>query len=154
MAGGLFGLFGDALADLLRAKGIGPIVKWVNDFLFIRILSQEISKYNLQRHSNRKIIEHNGGRIQSGGRIWYKGTTLTEVGAEQFAEDLGFPLQHIEMRATAFLYDFKEIKIDQVTDPLGIPWEHSKDVAFSMKIIFTGFKWDLELKTISLPKAK
>ena len=151
-AGGLFGLFGDALADLLRAKGIGPIVKWVDDFLFIRIPSQEIPKYNLQRHSNRKIIEHNGGHIQSGGRIWYKGTTLTEVGAEQFAEDLAFPLQHIETRATAFPYDFKEI--DQVTNPLGIPWERSKDVAFSTKIIFVGFEWDLESKTVSLPEAK
>jgi hypothetical protein len=36
-AGGLFGVFGDALADLLRAKGIGPIIKWVDDFIFFRI---------------------------------------------------------------------------------------------------------------------
>ena len=154
-AGGLFGLFGDALADLLRARGIGPIVKWVDDFLFVRIPVQEIPKYNQQRHANGTIIESNGGRIQTGGRIWYKGATLTEVGAEQFAEDLGFPLQHIQTyqtRATAFPYDFKEI--DQVTDPLGIPWERSKDVAFSAKVIFAGFEWDLNSKTVALPETK
>ena len=31
-AGGLFGLFANALADILRARGIGPILKWVDDF--------------------------------------------------------------------------------------------------------------------------
>ena len=45
-AGGLFGMFGDALADLLRAKGIGPILKWVDDFLFIRIPQVDIPTYN------------------------------------------------------------------------------------------------------------
>ena len=154
-AGGLFGLSGDALADLLRVRGIGPIVKWVDDFLFIRIPSLEIPGYNQKRNKDRTIVEVNGGRIQTGGRIWYKGTVLTEVGAEQFAEDLIFPIQHIEKheaQRTTYPYDFDEI--DRVTDPLGIPWEKSKDVPFSTKTIFAGFEWNLELKTVALPKAK
>ena len=33
-SGGLFGLFGDALLDILRAAGIGPSLRWVDDFIF------------------------------------------------------------------------------------------------------------------------
>lgn len=88
-------MFGNALADILRSKGIGPTVKWVDDFLFIQVPSQKIPDYNQLRELNRVAIENNGGRKQTGGRIWYKGRTLAEVGAEQFAEDLTYPVKHL-----------------------------------------------------------
>ena len=154
-AGGLFGLFGDALADILRAQGIGPILKWVDDFIFVRIPKSNIQEYNNKREINRRTVADNGGKIQTGGRLWYKGKTLAEVGAEHFAEDLVFPIKHIkdrEEQGTTFPYGFEEI--NDVTAPLGIPWETSKDVPFSSIITFAGFAWDLDKKKVSLPNTK
>ena len=154
-AGGLFGLFGDALADILRARGIGPILKWVDDFFFVRIPKGHIREYNEERETNRRIVANNGGSLQTGGRLWYKGKTLAEVGAEHFAEDLTFPLKYIsdrEERGTVYPYGFEEI--DEITVPLGIPWETSKDIPFSSIVTFAGFAWDLDKKRVSLPDTK
>ena len=154
-AGGLFGLFGDALADILRAKGIGPILKWVDDFIFFRIPRDEIAQYNEERENTRRIIENSGGRIQTGGRLWYKGQTLADTGTEQFAEDFIFPIRHIRNcrdEEITFPYGFEEIV--EVTRPLGIPWESSKDVPFSSEIVFAGLMWNIEQKRVSLPDPK
>lgn len=39
-AGGLWGLIADAIVAILLAHGIGPTFKWVDDFLFFRLLHQ------------------------------------------------------------------------------------------------------------------
>ena len=154
-AGGLFGLFGDALADLLRAKGIGPILKWVDDFVFFRVPCNSIATYNQLRAKNREVAANNGGMLQTGGRLWFKGRPSLETGGEQFAEDFAFPLRHLQNHTSnhiTYPYDFPDI--DELTSPLGIPWETSKDVHFSYVVPFIGFTWDLIEKRVSLPESK
>ena len=144
-AGGLFGLFGDALADLLCARGIGPILKWVGDFVFIRIPKETIENYNDQRAPDWQTLTLNGGQIQTRGCLWFKGDILPETGAEHYAKSLEFPLWHIcnhRDQGRTFPYGFN--KINKITTPLRIPWEMSKDIPFSKIIIFAGFAWDLE----------
>ena len=80
---------------------------------------------------------------------------LTEVGAEQFAEVLSFPLKHLRehtVNGISFPYDFDEI--DQCTNLLGIPWERTKDIHFNTTVVFAGLAWDLAEKTVSLPESK
>ena len=154
-AGGLFGLFGDALADLLRAEGIGPILKWVDDFIFFRIPQDSIQEYNRERETNKRTVAENGGKHQTGGRLWYKGKVLADAGAEHYAEDLIFPIRNNRNQrnsSATFPYGFKEI--DEITSPLGIPWEASKDVPFSSVVTFAGLSWDLDQKKVSLPDSK
>lgn len=154
-AGGLFGLFGDALADILRAKGIGPILKWVDDFIFVRIPRNSIMAYNKERSSNRKVILENGGKMQTKSRIWYKGKILDETGPEHFSENLLFPLKHIHDRQQGdIIYPYGLEEIDNVTKPLGVPWESSKDIPFNHVVPFIGFSWNIEQKTVSLPEPK
>ena len=43
---GVFGNLADASADIFRAKGIGPISKWVDDFVFFQVLKSAVSQYN------------------------------------------------------------------------------------------------------------
>ena len=115
-AGGLFGLFGDALADLLRAEGIGPILKWVDDFIFFRIPRDSIQEYNREREMNKRTVAENGGKHQTGGRLWYKGKVLADAGAEHYAEDLIFPIRNNRNQrnsSATFPYGFKEI--DEIT---------------------------------------
>ena len=153
-AGGLFGMFSDALADLMRAEGIGPILKWVDDFVFFRIPLMHISEYNRIRESIRDLIINNGGRHQTGGRIWFKGEILADAGVEQFAEDFTFPIRshHPQTLENMFPYDFEVI--NKITNPLGIPWEMTKDTEFSSIVIFAGLEWNLETKRVSLPDTK
>ena len=42
----VFGNLADASTDIFRAEGIGPISKWVDDFVFFRIPRSTISQYN------------------------------------------------------------------------------------------------------------
>ena len=69
-AGGLFGRFADALADIFRAEGMGPTSKWVDDQVFIRILRTHLDQYNQSRATLRKAITEAGGWKQRGGRLW------------------------------------------------------------------------------------
>lgn len=47
---GVYGQVADAGVDIMRAKGLGPISKWVDDHLFIRIRREHIPKYNEKRN--------------------------------------------------------------------------------------------------------
>ena len=154
-AGGLFGMFGDALADILRVKGIGPILKWVDDFLFLRIPKSFIPTYNEYRERRKKAITNNGSLLQTRGQLWYKGEAFDEVGAKHFAENMSAPVKHIRdhwSKGTLFPYGFPEI--DEITNGLGIPWELSKDVPFDSIVPFIGLSWNLAKKTVALLDSK
>ena len=154
-AGGVFGMFGDALADILRAKGIGPILKWVDDFIFFRIPCLTLAEYNEQRNRDHEAVEKNGGMLQTGGRLWYQGKTRGDGGADQFAEDLSLPLKRVRDRLSdGIAYPYGVEEIDAITQPLGVPWETTKDVPFQTVVPFVGFSWDLERKRVSLPEQK
>jgi len=43
---GTYGEVADAGADIFRSQGIGPMSKWVDDHLFIRILQEHLKTYN------------------------------------------------------------------------------------------------------------
>lgn len=147
---GVFGRCADAACDIMRAKGIGPILKWVNDHMFVRILSKHLHGYNQKRTEWRDDIQRRGGSHQSGGRVWFGGRLLSDGRIEEFVEDMAFPLQ--ALRAGDYLYALEDV--NDVTDELGIPWELLKDRDFSPRAVFTGLLWDIEEYTVSLTDEK
>jgi hypothetical protein len=154
-SGGLFGLFGDALLDILRAAGIGPSLRWVDDFVFFAICRERVDEYNLLREKWRRRIEANGGRQQKGGRYWYRGEVLPSDQTEEFAEDMSAPICNLPLRDEGIpKLAFSIEDVDEVTAKLGIPWERTKDVPFSTMVPFIGFAWDLENKTVILQERK
>ena len=68
---GCYGKIGDAGTQIMRALGIGPISKWVDDHLFIRIRRPFLEAYNQQRLLWAKDITSNGGELHDGGRLWF-----------------------------------------------------------------------------------
>jgi hypothetical protein len=44
--------------------------------------------------------------------------------------------------------------IDRLSDKLDIPWEKSKDVPFTSSIMYLGFVWDLNDKTVTISLKK
>lgn len=155
---GIYGNISDAGLDILRAKGIGPASKWVDDHLFLRIRREFLGEYNKRRAQWAKDIADNGGVIFSGGRKWYKGATMPNDSAEEFDEDVFFPIQDLSNLSPRSeedaLFSYCMADIDEFSSILGIPWEPSKDKPFSNSPPFTGFIWNIADRTVDLPTDK
>ena len=152
-AGGLYGLFADALADVFRAEGIGPTSKWVDDQTFLRIPRIHLENYNRTRAKLKRIIQEAGGWRKQGGRLWAGRGQMHDGRVEEFDEDMSFPIKDLAGdRSHGFTYDLSDV--DRISEELGIPWERSKDVGFNESFPFIGFIWDIRKKTVSLRPEK
>jgi hypothetical protein len=147
---GVFGQCANAACDILRAKGIGPIAKWVDDHIFVRIPSSFLPAYNERRQQWRAEIRGAGGLQQSGGQKWFEGRPTADGSREEFVEDMEFPLKALIDSE----YPYTLTEVNQITTGLGIPWEQLKDRDFSDTFIFTGFLWDLKNRTVTIPDEK
>ena len=77
-----------------------------------------------------------------------------DAGAEHFAEDLAFPIRCDQANRESDTYSYGLKDIDEITEPLGIPWEVSKDTPFTSVVLFAGLEWDLKEKRVSIPEPK
>jgi len=157
-AGGVYGHLADAGADVLRANGIGPLSKWVDDHIFFRVRRAYLESYNANRARWKHEIEENGGWVHDGSRIWYRGKVMPNGRHEEFDEDCSAYLQDLS-EATARTpvdreYSYNDDDIDSISACLGITWEPSKSVPFGFTIPYLGFIWDLRNCTVAVPDQK
>lgn len=154
---GAYGVVRDAGNDIMRSKGIGPISAWVDDHVFVRILRVHLEKYNSHREHWRREVTRQGQQ-QTGGRLWYGGSVLSDGTLEEFDETFQFACADLSQQSTRSaedsLYSYNFDDINAISDPLGIPWERSKDRAFGFSTTYIGFDWDLTTSTVSLTPAK
>ncbi|CAA7269340.1 unnamed protein product [Cyclocybe aegerita] len=134
---GSYGIVGDAGAQVMRANGIGPLSKWVDDHLFYRILKHHLPAYNdLRRHWAEDIRKN-------GGRIWFRGRAMPNGKLEEFDKDATFPLQDLSNKSARSdedrKYTYCMADIDTLCEELGIPWEAEKDIPFQSAVPFIGF---------------
>lgn len=155
---GTFGGIADACTDIIRSQGIGPVINWADDHNFFRILRQYIEEYNEKRRQWKVSITGNGGRHQSGGRIWYGGRIRSDGSREEFGEDMVCQVQDLSRNSARSIddgrYSCSLEDIDSISDELGIPWQKEKDQLWSSQITFTGLVWDIELKTVTITEHK
>jgi hypothetical protein len=155
---GVYGSMADAGTDIIRSEGFGPVSKWVDDHLFFRIRWEYLGQYNNKRLFTKAAIESNGGRLQSGGKYWFKGGLLQDGRVEEFDEDMQFPLTDHSRDSPRSLHDqeftYNLTDIDAISEKLGIPWELSKDRPFSHVAVYFGFSWNLTASTVAIPSEK
>lgn len=155
---GLYGTVADVGVEIMRAMGMGPITKWVDDHLFFRIPRASLQTYNETRQDAAAVIRQSQGRTHQNGRIWFRGNLLPDDRFEEYSEDMTLPLQDLAScspRAPhdgVFAYSMEDI--DDLSQKLGIPWERDKDQPFSSKVTYIGFDWDLKEKTVALSEKK
>lgn len=153
-SGGIHGRVADAGADVMRGRGIGPIIVWVDDHEFIRVLREHLHSWNERRSRTRARIEAAGGCHTQGGRLWYSGEALPDDRVEEFAEDYKFPILDLSADSPRSNHDAKFTynmdDISRISDELGIVWDPSKDVSFRFAVPYCGFHWDLEARTVRL----
>jgi len=156
--GGIYGHLADAGADILRANGIGPLSKWVDDHILFRILRIYLKSYNANREKWRCEIEENGGRMHDNSRIWYCGKVMPDGKHKQFDEDCSAVLRDLSedtaCDASDRGYTYNDADVDAISDRLGIKWEPSKTVPFGFSIPYLGFTWDLRDRTVAIPDPK
>lgn len=70
---GVYGDLADAGLDIIRSQGLGPISRWVNNHVFLRILLSQLSNYNTACAKWHKRILELGGRHHTSGCYWYGG---------------------------------------------------------------------------------
>lgn len=156
--GGIYGKVADAGADIMRAQGLGPITKWVDDHLFLRIPLAHLANFNQVRSKQAQTIKDNGGQRHSKGRLWFRGNTLENGKFEEYDEDHLHQIKDLSRTSprsshdASFSYAFQDI--DHISTKLGIPWEREKDTPFSHIFTFIGLTWNLRTKTVSLPEQK
>jgi hypothetical protein len=157
-AGGVYGELCDAATDIFRAQGIGPLTKWVDDHVFLRMPRESIPAYNEKRKSWHKEIMANGGRLHEGSRIWYRGETLPDGSAAEFDEDASCSLADFSQKSPRSpqdsLFSYCDTDIDLLSGFLGIPWEPSKTIPFGSQFPYLGFLWNILTRTVSILPTK
>ena len=96
---GVYGACADTANDIMRAEGIGPILKWVDDRVFFCIPKSALNDFNAERAHLHKQIKDNGGRHHEGGRWWYHTGHLPDGRIMECDEDMQFPIKDLS-RAT------------------------------------------------------
>ena len=155
---GVYGNLADASADIFRSEGIGPVSKWVDDFVFFRIPITQIPQYNQLRLKHQNAISTNGGMQRDGGHLWFKGAEWPDGSHEEFDDNCQHPIKalpannHASNSDVTFAYSLEHI--DAISEKLGIPWERSKDQPFGSSFTYLGFLWDIDNKLVSLTERK
>ena len=153
-SGGVYSDIHDTSLTIFRSQGISPITPWVDDHLFARIWTKHLSEYNTSQHQWHSDITSRGGRHQIGGRAWHGEKFLKDGTLEEFVENSRFPLCDLSKSSprshhdAQFTYNFTNI--DDLSSPLGIPWECQKDLLFNFSTTYIGFTWNLATMQVSL----
>ena len=96
---GAYGIVADMGTKILRCNGIGPLDKWVDDHIFLRIPCTYLDQYNKTRRSWHKQISR-AGRKQTQSRIWFEGLNFPDGSVEEFSKDCGQPIRDLFRAST------------------------------------------------------
>ncbi|KAJ3494034.1 hypothetical protein NMY22_g20129 [Coprinellus aureogranulatus] len=156
-APGVYGAVADCALDIFRSKGMGPVTRWVDDHIFIRILRRYLAEYNKHRGEWRAMVEDRG-RHQTNSRIWYGGGELADGETFELFEGCEFPLRDLSSASPRSVedadYAYALSDVFDLSARLGVPWEPTKVVPFSKSATYFGFVWDVQEKTAALPREK
>jgi hypothetical protein len=154
---GVYGHMADAGAEVFRNNGIGPLDKWVDDHLFIRIKCIFLAQYNKWR-KNWNLTFARSGMRQTGGRIWFGEQCLETGKLEEANENRSKPIKDLSNDSPrsehdkSFTYNARDI--DVLSEKLGVIWEPLKDQPFAPSTTYTGFDWNVQVKTVQLSESK
>ncbi|KAE8182383.1 hypothetical protein CF336_g8569, partial [Tilletia laevis] len=142
---GVYGLFADAFADIVRAEGLATTAHWVDDNVFIRVLQRDLPRVNIRRKLLHKTIT--GGPQRRGGRLFW-----TSVDGVEHTEDYAQPLK--SQPGAEDGYNCSLADIDRISAQLGWPWEPEKDSPWSTIFKYAGIVYNIATREVALPESK
>ena len=94
----------------------------------------------------------------TGGHRWYSGSQFPDGCLAKFDKDMVFPVLDLSRQSLCSdadaQFSYTTVNIDVLCDDLGILWQAEKTMLWASSFIFTSLLWDLNAKTVTLPKAK
>ena len=157
-APGIFGHVADAGVEIFRSQGIGPLTKWVDDHLWLRVRREWLDKANAIREELREHVKTSGGFMKVKGGLLCVGETLPLGRQEEFDDDFSFALSDLSQLSPRsqedkkFTYAFCDI--DQISSRLGYLWEHTKDIQFGYEPVYFGLQWHINVMRVLVPGEK
>jgi hypothetical protein len=154
---GVYGHMADAAADIFCFHGIGPLDKWVDDHIFLRIPRKHLTDFNTTRTAWHQTIKP-AGKCKQGSRLFFQGRLLQDGSHEEFNEDCAHPIRDLSRSSQRtehdanFTYNLDDI--NAIFQSLGTPWEISKDQPFNHSTTYIGFVWNLRDRIVSLSPKK
>jgi hypothetical protein len=161
-SGGIFGHIADAACDIFRHAGIGPILKWVDDFVFARVLLRHLAEVNRRRAELHEYLRRRRGTrpgklISASARrgcLTFWGKSYDDRSVDEYVEDFAFPLRDLSAgsvrSAEDMLYNCSIDDINRISAALGLQWALPKDHAYASANPYHGMRWDVDARTVSL----
>jgi hypothetical protein len=154
---GIYGLIADAGVEIFQNNGIGPLDKWVDDHLFLRIKLEFLKQYNEYRRNWGLSFAHQGLR-QSGSHLWFGEVCQDTKTLQESNENCLKPIQDLSNRSKRSkhdkLFSCNLQNINDLSNDLGIIWKPAKDQPFDTSTLYIGFLWDIELRIVYLSQEK
>ncbi len=142
-------------AQSFAHRAIAPLAKWVDDFIFFRILLSHLDDYNRRQKKWAERIRLQGGCRQTNSRIWFAGGFYPDGTIEEYDNDLSNPiLPQASSIRNEHLFTYSLDDIDDITEPLGIPWSKPKEIPFCSRPEYIGFYWDIDKRMVGLTEKK
>jgi hypothetical protein len=157
---GLFGEVADAYLDTARAEGLGPVVPWIDDSAWFRILRTFLTEYNDLRARKRERIRKLGGEGNKGARRWWTGGPTPSGKIEEFAEELTYPIRDVSERGPAQRSDHDErftyaaCDIHHHAEQLSWVLGPEKRQPFGPRVEFTGLDWGVQARNVGIVENK
>ena len=141
---GICGAVLDAAKEILVAEGIGPIVKWVDDFGFLRFPSDpnDSTPSSLTRSTHRFAVPD----------VDVNPHTPLGIALSALPTLINFPAS--AFRELSYTYAYTIPDIISTTEPLGLPWAISKWIQFQWVAVYIGVTWDLWNKRVYISDLK
>jgi hypothetical protein len=156
---GLHGEVADTFLDIARATGLGPVLPWVDDNVWFRVLRCYLPEYNRLRAEAQERIRQCGGERTKGARRWWDGGATASGRMEEFTEDLQFPIRdlsagpnHRSDHDERFSYALCDV--ERIAGELGVEYSLEKRQEFGPWVEFTGLDWGIQDKDVGLPERK
>jgi hypothetical protein len=132
----------------------------VDNNYFIPVRRQHLESYNGWRCSVQAHIADPKGKIWLGTRLWWDTGNLSDGRPMELLESYDYGLQDLAAQSNKmrtahnaqFGYSFADIT--WISDQLGVIFSTDKDVQFALSAPFMGLDWDVQAKTVGVPKKK
>ena len=93
----VWGLLADTLCTAFSASGIGPVSKWVDDFVFFCLLVVTLAEYNNNCKQWARQIQQMGGQQWDCAHLWFQGKSSLDGKPSKFDEDCTAALQDLSL---------------------------------------------------------
>jgi hypothetical protein len=141
----------DPVLAILEAQGIGPIFKWVDDCDF---MVEPVSPAalpgrdpSLPLHTYHFLVPSVTVSPSSSLLLGASALPIQIPSVKDVIPPLGTQL-------VTWSYPYALDDVCKATEPLQVPWAHSKWIQFDFCTVYLGFLWDYWNRRVSLPDGK